>query len=257
MFVTLVKEWKGKPPGEKIDVPDDYAPFLIDSGTAKACADDPAQALVAQAVSTAAAGLSKRLDEIMSQALKQFADAAGKSRRHAVPAIFGEGQRGDPSKTFGAFLLAVRTGDQKAIEDMGGRFVQWDGAGQKSTLVTQTGSLGGFAVPDQFYGEIMALAAEKAIVRPRAFVIEQSARTTHIPLLDQAPYHGAQRGHRDFARLAGEIAGWPWVITHPGLPQIRTCPIQAYGSSPHGLATHGTPSGPPPPAAAGTAAISR
>ena len=19
-------------------------------------------------------------------------------------------------------------------------------------------------------------------------------------------------------------AGWPWVITHPGLPQIRTCP---------------------------------
>ena len=26
-------------------------------------------------------------------------------------------------------------------------------------------------------------------------------------------------------------AGWPWVITHPRLPQIRTCPIRASGSS--------------------------
>jgi hypothetical protein len=26
-------------------------------------------------------------------------------------------------------------------------------------------------------------------------------------------------------------AGWPWVVSHPGLPQIRTCPIKAYGSS--------------------------
>jgi hypothetical protein len=34
----------------------------------------------------------------------------------------------------------------------------------------------------------------------------------------------------------GKPAGWPWVIAHPGLPQIRTCPIKAYGSSSHGLA---------------------
>ena len=50
-----------------------------------------------------------------------------------------------------------------------------------------------------------------------------------------------------------ESAGWPWVITHPGLPQIRTCPTKAYGSSRHGTATDGTPSGPPPQAEADAA----
>ena len=31
-------------------------------------------------------------------------------------------------------------------------------------------------------------------------------------------------------------AGWPRVITHPGLPQIRTCGFPAYGSSSHTFA---------------------
>ena len=36
----------------------------------------------------------------------------------------------------------------------------------------------------------------------------------------------------------GEVAwaGWPWVVAHPGLPQTRTCAIDAYGSSNHGFA---------------------
>ena len=33
------------------------------------------------------------------------------------------------------------------------------------------------------------------------------------------------------------VAGWPRVVASPGLPQIRTCPIRAYGSSGHGFAT--------------------
>ena len=32
------------------------------------------------------------------------------------------------------------------------------------------------------------------------------------------------------------LAGWPWVVAHPGLPQTRTCAINAYGSSSHGFA---------------------
>ena len=31
-------------------------------------------------------------------------------------------------------------------------------------------------------------------------------------------------------------AGSPWAVTHPGLPQIRTGPSKASGSSIHGLA---------------------
>ena len=33
------------------------------------------------------------------------------------------------------------------------------------------------------------------------------------------------------------MAGWPREVTLPGLPQIRTCPIQASGSSVYGFAT--------------------
>ena len=32
------------------------------------------------------------------------------------------------------------------------------------------------------------------------------------------------------------MAGWPREVTLPGLPQIRTCPIQASGSSVYGFA---------------------
>jgi hypothetical protein len=35
------------------------------------------------------------------------------------------------------------------------------------------------------------------------------------------------------------VAGWPQRIAPPGLPRIRTCPIEAYGSSGHGFATRG------------------
>jgi hypothetical protein len=34
-----------------------------------------------------------------------------------------------------------------------------------------------------------------------------------------------------------ELAGWPWAVARPGLPQIRTCALNAYGSSQRGFAT--------------------
>ena len=30
MFLKLLKDWKGKPPGEKIDVPDEYLGVVFD-----------------------------------------------------------------------------------------------------------------------------------------------------------------------------------------------------------------------------------
>ena len=32
------------------------------------------------------------------------------------------------------------------------------------------------------------------------------------------------------------LVGWPWEVALPGLPQIRTCAIDASGSSVYGLA---------------------
>jgi len=44
--------------------------------------------------------------------------------------------------------------------------------------------------------------------------------------------------HRKDSRpvLRSARAGWPRVVAHPGLPQIRTCAINAYGSSGYGFA---------------------
>ncbi len=54
------------------------------------------------------AGFQKGLDAVINSALKHFADGQGQARRHAVPAIFGPGQGGDPAgKTFGDWLLTV------------------------------------------------------------------------------------------------------------------------------------------------------
>ena len=42
----------------------------------------------------------------------------------------------------------------------------------------------------------------------------------------------------DVSGPAVKMAGWPRVIAHPGLPQIRTCTTRAYGSSSDGLAAY-------------------
>ena len=62
------------------------------------------------------------------------------------------------------------------------------------------------------------------------------------------------RSQQDASRGSDtSCAGWPWVVTHPGLPQIRTCAINASGSSRYGFATRGSPPGAVLVAGAGTA----
>jgi hypothetical protein len=43
--------------------------------------------------------------------------------------------------------------------------------------------------------------------------------------------NGTDKGTGYFLKSAGS----PWAVTHPGLPQIRTCAINAYGSSRYGF----------------------
>ena len=40
-----------------------------------------------------------------------------------------------------------------------------------------------------------------------------------------------ERINQEVVRAGHALAGWPRVIAHPRLPQIRTCPIRASGSS--------------------------
>src|SRR5262249_61234058 len=107
-------------------------------------------------------------------------------------------------KSFGAFLLAVRLGDQKALEQMGSKFVDWENVGQKATLVTQIGELGGYAVPTEHYGRIYQVVYNKSIVRPRAIIVPQSGRTTEVPVLDHATAQAAGTS----AQFGGFAMNW-------------------------------------------------
>ena len=79
--------------------------------------------------------------------------------------------------------------------------------------------------------------------RPAGFDQEGFSRDVLLALHRASPFPG----------LSLAQAGWPWVVTHPGLPQIRTCAINASGSSRYGFATRGSPPGAVLVAGAGTA----
>ena len=70
-------------------------------------------------------------------------------------------------------------------------------------------------------------------------VILQSANCTLSPLNNNwTPVPGS--GPDNYYTTRTHQAGWPRVIAHPGLPQIRTCRITAYGSSSNSLDTSGS-----------------
>jgi HK97 family phage major capsid protein len=202
MFVQLKKDYFGNKAGARIDVDEPVANALIQQGIAEALQADPFAPLLAKAMEGMLGSLNQALATSIDQALKQFADAQTKSRKNQLPAIFGDNNSGgDPKKTLGAFLLAVRLGDQKALEEMGSKFVEWD---TKSTMVTQTGSLGGYLVPDEQYASLMQLVTEMSVVWDRAFKIRQGGRTTKINMLDSATAPSA--GHT--ATLGGMTMAW-------------------------------------------------
>lgn len=59
---------------------------------------------------------------------------------------------------------------------------------------SQQGDLGGFLVPEDFRSEIMQVALESAVVRPRATVITMGSATTSLPFVDQTTHVGSVFG---------------------------------------------------------------
>lgn len=201
MFVQLTREFLGKPPGERIDVSDADAKHLLEQGVAQTVADDPIGPAVNRAFETALGKFTGAVDN----ALKQLADAQTRSRRHAVPLVFGPNGDGDPQRTFGDWLLCVRRNDQKTLLDRyGSQLVGWEGGEGKAAMNTQTGTQGGYTVPAEFLPRLMQIAAESAVVRPRATVIPMSSRSIHVPTLD----HTTAPSAGDSAFFGGLVARW-------------------------------------------------
>lgn len=215
MFVQLLKEFLGRKPGERIDVSESDANALIAQQLATPVTDDLITPAVQKAMEQAFAGFQKGLDAVINTALKQFADAQTQARRHAVPAIFGPGGDGDPDgKTFGDWLLTVaRAGArnvkaaglaQQRLETVyGSSFNQW-GEQTKAALGESSGVTGGYVVPPDFYQQLLAIAAEAATFRTRAFVQPMASATLQFPYLDITTVQSA--GNSPF--FGGVIASW-------------------------------------------------
>jgi HK97 family phage major capsid protein len=182
MFVQLQKEWKGKPAGEKIDVPDEFAPLLFDQKVAVALAGDPLADAMQKALESASSKWAQSMDQVISLALTKFQEAQAQAKKHAVPAIFGDKGEGDPRRCFGDWLAAVARGDRKYLEKhYGSAFVEY---GAKAALAEASGVSGGYIVPPEFASQLLALAAEQALIRPRAFVQPMASATFQWPYLD-------------------------------------------------------------------------
>jgi HK97 family phage major capsid protein len=178
MFVQLQKEWKGKPAGEKIDVPDEFAPLLFNQKIAAPVQGDPITPLIGKALESATARWTKGMDEVNNLTLQKFQEAQGQAKKHAVPAIFGASGDGDAKKNFGDWLLAVARRDYTYLEKTYGSYQT------KAAMAEASGVTGGYVVPPEFAQSLLALIAEKSVIRPRAFVQPMASATFMMPYLD-------------------------------------------------------------------------
>jgi len=181
MFIQLKKDLLGMKAGARVDVDEAIAKSFIDGGQADAVTDDLITPAVSKALEGAFGKFTQALDGIVEASLKQFAAAQTKSHKNAVPVIFGQGGNGDPKKTFGSYLLAIRNRDQKTLEAFGSHAVEWE---QKAALTGQTGTQGGFTVPAEFLPNLLMIASENSVVEPRATVLPMSSRSLVVPALD-------------------------------------------------------------------------
>jgi HK97 family phage major capsid protein len=185
MFIQIKQPYFGKAAGERVDVDPVHAQSLISQGIAEAVAGDPLGDLVGRQLEKMLTGLTTGLDEAITTALKQFADAQKQARKHAVPAIFGEGQAGDPNHNFGDFVLAIATGNRKRLEEEYKSYpVDEKGVRVKAALAEGGGTTGGYIVPPDFYTRLLAIVAENTFIRPRAFVQPMASATLQFPYLD-------------------------------------------------------------------------
>src|ERR1700678_1977364 len=90
MFIELTKTWQGKQPGERLDLADPDAKKLIEDGHAKAIETD----LLSKAVEDAMARAAAQFDAAIDKKLKEFTEAQSRSRKNAVPIIFGDNGEG-------------------------------------------------------------------------------------------------------------------------------------------------------------------
>lgn len=172
---------------------DKYIPAIgeaIKADVGMAITDDVAQATVALVL--------KKLEEMPAFKTAGIISQAG-------------GTADPETKTFADWLLAIARKDVKRLVEVydtspGGKWLDATKGDRSIKAALAEGSLttGGALVPPQFIAELLQLAAEDSIVRPRAYKQTMTSRTTQIPFLDQTTVRAA--GVSSF--FGGVVANW-------------------------------------------------
>ena len=106
-----------------------------------------------------------------------------------------EGKDAPETKDFGDWCIAVMRQDTKRLDTVYKSY--------KAALSEETGTVGGYMVPPEFSQQIMRVASDTAIVRPRATIVPMGGREFNMPVLT---YSGttADQPHM----LGGVVATW-------------------------------------------------
>ena len=104
-------------------------------------------------------------------------------------AILDRAGRPDPDppsagKSLGDFVCAVLRNDRFYLEKHYGSTLRLPDGSTKAALAETSGAVGGYTVPIDFAGRIMALVAERSFLRPRALHVPLRSRELLFPLLD-------------------------------------------------------------------------
>jgi HK97 family phage major capsid protein len=106
-----------------------------------------------------------------------------------------EGRDRPETKDFGDWCIAVMRQDSKRLNSVYKSY--------KAALSEESGSVGGYLVPPEFSQQILSVASESAIVRPRATIIPMTGREFSMPILS---YDGTTAGQAH--NLGGVVATW-------------------------------------------------
>lgn len=145
------------------------------------------------AVNAAIDAKMSKMGEGIDKILKRFED---EPVLRGSGVITPDGGGADPKvKNFADFLVAVQRNDTKRLVSV---------YGTKAALAEGAGQTGGFLVPKEYASDIMSLAGEDSIVRPRAYIQPMHSDQLSIPSLDQTTVQSA--GNSAF--YGGVVATW-------------------------------------------------
>src|SRR5262245_29676416 len=117
MWCELQKDYLGQKAGARVELDEDVGKALVSKGIAREAPNATIEELVQKSAQGMLAQFQKELETQVNGCIKQFGDALALSRKGADRRIFGDGGEGDRKKTFGAFLVAVKSGNVKALEE--------------------------------------------------------------------------------------------------------------------------------------------